>query len=185
MSLLKLLIDFLQIGTLSFGGGYAVIPLIQQVVIDTNGWLTMGEYTDIITISQMTPGPLAVNTSTFVGARLAELPGAITATLGCVLPGVLISFVLYQFFRKKSENLIVGDVLQSLKAATAGLIAAAAATILLLLFFGVTDIGAIQSFGNYPALVVFAVCLICLRKFKWNPLIIIGASGAAGLLLYL
>lgn len=182
--LLKLLINFLQIGVMSFGGGYAVIPLIQQYVIDTNGWLNLQEYTDIITISQMTPGPVAVNTSTFVGTRIAGLPGAIIATLGCVLPGVIISFLLYKFFTKNGNNLIVNDVLQTLKASSAGLIAAAAATIITLMFWGVSDISQIDTVFNLSAGIVFAICLFALRKWKLNPMLVIVASGVAGFFLY-
>ncbi len=182
--LLTLLINFLQIGIMSFGGGYAVIPLIQQYVVDQNGWLSMQEYTDIITISQMTPGPVAVNTSTFVGTRVAGLPGAVVATFGCVLPGIIIAFLLYKFFTKNSEHRLVNDVLQTLKAASAGLIAAAAATILLLMFFGASDIYQIDAGLNLTSAIVFAICLFTLRKFKLNPMIIIIASGVAGYFLY-
>jgi len=182
--LLKLLTDFLQIGLLSFGGGYAVIPLIQQYVVERNGWLDLRAYTDIITISQMTPGPVAVNTSTFVGARIAGIPGAVTATLGCVIPGVLISFILYKFFTYKRKNLVVNDVLQTLKAASAGLIAAAAGSILLLMFFGTTELSQISAGINLSAGVVFAVCLLVLRKYKLNPILVIAAAGLAGYFLY-
>jgi len=182
--LIKLWINFLQIGLMSFGGGYAVIPLIQQYVVDTNGWLDLREYTDIITISQMTPGPVAVNTSTFVGTRIAGLPGAVVATVGCVLPGVIISFLLYKFFTKHGEHIIVNDVLQTLKAASAGLIAAAAATILLLMFWGVSDLSSLHTGINLGAGIVFAVCLFSLRKFRLNPILVIVAAGIAGCFLY-
>ena len=79
--------EFLQIGLCSIGGGYATIPLIQAQVVEGRQWLTLQEFTDILTISQMTPGPLAVNVSTFVGLRTAGIPGAIAATAGCVLCG--------------------------------------------------------------------------------------------------
>lgn len=174
-----LLINFLQIGLFSFGGGYAVIPLIQQYVIEQNGWLNLREYTDIITISQLTPGPVAVNTSTFVGTRVAGLPGAVVATLGCVIPGVVLSCLLYQFFTKQRGNRIVGDVLQTLKATSAGLIASAAATILLLTFFGTTDFAQIGA-PNLAACAVFGVCLFVLRKFRLNPILVIAAAGAVG-----
>ena len=95
-----LLISFLQIGLFSVGGGYATIPLIQEQVVNIHKWLTFQEFTDIITISQMTPGPLAVNTSTFVGIRIAGIPGAIIATFGCVISGFIISIALYNFFNK-------------------------------------------------------------------------------------
>ena len=80
-----LFLKFLKIGLLSIGGGYAIIPLIQEQVVNKAGWITEKMFTDIITISQMTPGPLAVNTSTFVGLQIGGIAGAAAATLGCVL----------------------------------------------------------------------------------------------------
>ena len=94
MILLKLFLSFLQIGAFSFGGGYAAVPLIQDQVVSIHSWMTMGEFTDLITISQMTPGPIAVNSATFVGLRMAGLPGAVIATLGCILPSCIIVSIL-------------------------------------------------------------------------------------------
>lgn len=85
MIYLQLFLSFLQIGMFSFGGGYAAMPLIQGQVVTLHGWLTMSEFTDLITISQMTPGPIAVNSATFVGMKIAGIPGAIVATAGCIL----------------------------------------------------------------------------------------------------
>ena len=90
----NLFMTFLKIGLCSIGGGYAIIPMIQQQVVLTQGWISEKVFTDIITISQMTPGPLAVNTSTFVGIQIAGIPGAIVATVGCILCGILISTLL-------------------------------------------------------------------------------------------
>ena len=95
--ILELFFTFLKIGLFSIGGGYATLPLIQQQAVVVHPWLTLQEFTDIITLSQMTPGPLAVNTSTFVGMRLAGMAGAIAATGGCVLCGILISLGLQRF----------------------------------------------------------------------------------------
>ena len=83
--ILSLLVSFLQVGLFSIGGGYATLPFIQKQVVDLKGWLTTGELTDMITISQMTPGPLAVNISTFVGVRIAGIGGAVAATAGCTI----------------------------------------------------------------------------------------------------
>ena len=94
MIYLQLFWSFIQIGMFSFGGGYAAMPLIQGQVVNTHEWLTMTEFTDLITISQMTPGPIAVNSATFVGMKIAGIPGAVVATLGCI--GI--------FHRCKTEN---------------------------------------------------------------------------------
>ena len=94
MIYLQLFWSFIQIGMFSFGGGYAAMPLIQGQVVTDHGWLTMSEFTDLITISQMTPGPIAVNSATFVGLKIAGIPGAVVSTLGCILPSRSIVTVL-------------------------------------------------------------------------------------------
>ncbi|MFW0730726.1 chromate transporter [Enterococcus raffinosus] len=126
---MQLFWTFLKIGLFSIGGGYAIIPLIQEQVVHQQGWLSDKVFTDIITISQMTPGPLAVNTSTFVGMQIDGVLGAILATIGCILGGCVISISLYQFFQKHQESLYVSVALKSLKASSVGF------TILLLTFF--------------------------------------------------
>ncbi len=94
----NLFLTFFRIGLMSIGGGYAVIPLIREQVVEKNGWISEKMFTDILTISQMTPGPLAVNTSTFVGLQIGGVKGALSATIGCVLCGTVISLLLYRFF---------------------------------------------------------------------------------------
>lgn len=100
MIYLELFLSFLQIGLFSFGGGYAAMPLIQGQVVNGHHWLSMTEFTDLITISQMTPGPIAVNSATFVGIRIAGIPGALVATLGCILPSCLIVTLIASLDRK-------------------------------------------------------------------------------------
>ena len=90
MIYLQLFLSFLQIGMFSFGGGYAAMPFIQDQVVNLHHWLSLSEFTDLITISQMTPGPIAVNSATFVGLKIAGFLGAVVATLGCILPSCLI-----------------------------------------------------------------------------------------------
>ena len=101
MIYLQLFLSFLQIGALSFGGGYAAMPLIQAQIVTEHQWLSMGEFTDLVTIAEMTPGPIAVNSATFVGYRVCGFTGALCATLGVVLPSFLvitaIAFVLREF----------------------------------------------------------------------------------------
>lgn len=101
LNLVRLFSTFFKIGLFSIGGGYAILPMIKEQVVLAKHWLTGQEFTDIITISQMTPGPIAVNTSSFVGIRVAGIPGAVVATVGCVICGFTISILLYRFSRKK------------------------------------------------------------------------------------
>lgn len=178
-----LLISFLQIGLFSIGGGYATIPLIQEQVVELHQWLTFQEFTDIITISQMTPGPLAVNTSTFVGIRIAGIPGAIIATFGCVISGFIVSLLLYNFFKKYKSADTILNVLIGLRSASVGLIASSACTILLIALCGTADFSKISGI-NLKAGIIFAAAVFVLRKFKMNPMLVMGLSGAAGFFLY-
>jgi len=98
--LLQLFLSFSQVGLFSFGGGYAALPLIQAQVVDTRGWLTINEFSDIITISQMTPGPIALNTASFVGNRMAGIPGTVVATLSVVFFPLIIALFLAWFYFK-------------------------------------------------------------------------------------
>lgn len=182
-SLWQLLITFFQIGLFSIGGGYAIIPLIQEQVVEKHAWLSQQIFTDIITISQMTPGPLAVNTSTFVGIQIAGIPGAILATVGCVIAGIGISIFLYRFFQKYQKSKYVFEVLNGLKAASLGLIVSSAVTILLLTFTGTSDIINITDI-DWIAMIVFLCALVVLRKWKVNPIILMVVTGIIGGMIY-
>ena len=100
MIYLELFLVYFQIGLFAFGGGYAAMPLIQNLVVEGKGWLTMAEFADLTTIAEMTPGPIAVNSATFVGQKMAGLPGAIVCTLGCILPSLFIVLTLAYFYTK-------------------------------------------------------------------------------------
>ena len=90
MIYLQLFLSFLKVGAFSFGGGYAALPLIQDEIVTNHQWLSQQEFTDLITISQMTPGPIAINSATFVGNQIAGIPGGIVATLGSVFPSIIL-----------------------------------------------------------------------------------------------
>lgn len=185
-TLLQLFWVFLKIGLFSIGGGYAIIPLIQEQVVDNFGWITPKMFTDIITISQMTPGPLAVNTSTFVGLQIGGVGGAVAATLGCVCCGVVICLFLHLFFQKHQGSTYVYDVLKGLKSASLGLIISAAATIVLLALWGTQSVSfsSLLSGLNKVGLVIFLAVFLVLRRWKLNPILLILASGIAGFFLY-
>ena len=115
MIYLKLFLSFLQIGLFSFGGGYAAMPLIQEQVVTQHGWLTMTEFTDLITISQMTPGPIAINAATFVGSKIAGVPGSVAATCGCILPSCIIVTLIAWFYLRYKKMKMFQSVLESLR----------------------------------------------------------------------
>ncbi|MCT1401097.1 chromate transporter [Paenibacillus sp. p3-SID867] len=177
--LLKLLMVFFQIGLFSIGGGYAIIPFIQQLAVEKYAWVSQRVFTDIITISQMTPGPLAVNTSTFVGLQIAGIPGAIISTFGCVISGVCISIMLYRFFQRFNQSVYVLEALNGLRSASLGLIISAAATILLLTFTG-TSTMSVATNVDWIAVAVFIGSLFVLRKWKMNPIFLMVLTGILG-----
>lgn len=183
-TLFTLFITFLQIGLFSIGGGYAIIPLIQDHVVNSYNWLTLQEFTDIITISQMTPGPLAVNTASFVGIRIAGIFGAIVATLGCIISGFIISIFLYSFFKKHENIESVSNILKGLRSSSIGLIASSASTIILITFFGSPSFNVTTVNINIIAIIVFMISLFLLRKYKVNPMLIIILTGIVGLFFY-
>lgn len=183
----ELLLSFMQIGLFSIGGGYASMPLIQAQVVEKHQWLTMAEFADIITISQMTPGPVAINSATFVGMRVGGIGGAVIATLGCILPSCVIVLTLSWFYFKYRDVSAVQGVLGGLRPAVVALIGSAGLTILLMSFFG----GATESIWVLPfsyldwiAILLFAACLLFLRKTKMNPLLIMGGAGVVGMIAY-
>ena len=181
MILLQLFWSFLQIGLFSFGGGYAAMPLIQAQIVTQHGWLGMAEFTDLVTISQMTPGPIAINAATFVGLRVAGLSGALAATVGCMLPSCVLVTLLARLTRYRKLSLLQG-VLTSLRPAVVAMIASAGVSILVTAFWdeAVTFAGT-----NWRLVVIFAGSLLLLRRTKLSPILVMTLAGAANLLLEL
>lgn len=181
--LIKLFISFLKIGLFSFGGGYAALPIIQEEVVDLNNWLTLSEFNDLITISQMTPGPIAINSATFVGTRLAGFPGALAATLGCVLPSAIIVGTISYFYKKYKNLDAMTNILYFLRPAIVSMILIAGVQIIRTAFFDTNAI-AISNL-DYLMLVIFVAALFAMYKFKTDPIKIMLASGAVYLLISL
>lgn len=176
----QLFCSFLQVGLFSIGGGYAAMPLIRSEVVLHHGWLTMGEFTDLITIAEMTPGPIAVNSATFVGLRIAGIPGAVIATFGCIFPSLLIVSALawiYQRYRKLSA---LQSVLASLRPAVTALIAAAGLSILKTVLFPGGEISLGQV--NWVGAGLFLGAFVLIRHFRWNPIAAMCLCGGVNLL---
>lgn len=181
MIYLQLFWSFLQIGLFSIGGGYAAMPLIQAQVVQNHAWLNMSEFTDLITIAEMTPGPIAVNSATFVGIRIAGIPGALIATFGCILPSLfIVSLLAFIYYRYKKLS-VLQSVLASLRPAVVALIASAGISILLQVALGGQELTMANL--NFIGLALFAVAFVLLRKFKWNPILVMCLCGAGNLLL--
>ena len=166
MIYLQLFLSFLQIGMFSFGGGYAAMPLIQGQVVTAHHWLSMEEFTDLITISQMTPGPIAINSATFVGTKIAGTGGALAATFGCIA----------RLYLKYRNLALLQGILNSLRPAVVALIASAGISILITAFWGSQAAVALAN-TNWLLVVIFAVCVVLLQKFKMNPIWVMVLAG--------
>lgn len=181
MIYLKLFWSFFQIGLFSIGGGYAAMPVIQSQVVDLHGWLTMSQFSDIITISQMTPGPIAINSATFVGIQIAGIPGAIVATLGCIVPSCIIVMLLaFLYYRYRGLNIVQG-VLSGLRPAVVAMIASAGLTLLLSAFWK-NSISLLST--DWVAVGIFLAALAALRIWRPNPIGIMAAAGVVGVIVY-
>ena len=179
---LLLFLEFFKMGALTFGGGYAMIPFIEETVL-RHDWMTTTELVDFIAISESTPGAFAVNISTYIGSEVGGILGAIVATVGLVLPPFLIILLIAKVYAKIKENTIVQGAMLGLKSTVVGLIAA---TVLRvgreIFFFEGINVAVLQSANFYVSLGIFAVALFLLLYKKLNPILIIVLSAAAGIL---
>lgn len=185
MLLLQLFIAFLQVGLFSVGGGYAAIPLIQEQIVTNYGILTLEEFSDLITVAEMTPGPIAVNSATFVGMRVAGIPGVLICTVGCILPSVCICLALAYFYYKYRSVKGVQTVLGALRPAVVALIGSAGVSILMLALFQTELSKIVLSDIRYVELGIFAASLYLLRKYKLSAIAIIFGSGIVGTIIYM
>lgn len=172
MILVSLFITFFKIGLFSFGGGYAMLSMIQQEVVSKNAWVSPGEFVNMVAISQATPGPIAINMATYVGFKVNSVLGSAFATLGVVMPSVIIMIIITRFFVKFKDNKYVEGAFKGLRPATVGLVAAAA----ILVSFG--------TFVDYKSVVIFLVAFLLSFKYKFDPILMIIISGIVGFLLY-
>lgn len=188
---LELLVTFFKIGLFTIGGGYAMIPLIQQEIV-RHGWLTFKETIDIIAISEMTPGPFAINAATFVGVKTGGIPGATFATVGVVLPSFIIVTLVAKYSVRFKDQPLLQYALYGLRPAVIGLIASSAFLIARATFF-MTPSGSVCIFAdirnvlkmvNWRAVLIFVVAIIASLKYKIHPILLIVLSGVLGVILY-
>lgn len=153
------------------------MPLIQEQVVIQHSWLTMSSFSNLVTIAEMTPGPIAVNAATFVGTQIAGIPGAIVATLGCILPSCIFVTGLAYIYTKYRNLSVLQGTLASLRPAVVAMIAKAGVSILVSAFF----INGVVSFApeniSFRMVVYFAAALVMLRKFKMNPILVMVLCG--------
>lgn len=180
--LLLLFLEFFKMGALTFGGGYAMIPFIEETVL-RHEWMTTRELVDFIAVSESTPGAFAVNISTYVGAEVGGILGAICATFGLVLPPFLIILLIAKVYEKIKENTLMQGAMLGLKSTVVGLIAATVLSVGKEVFFsGGINPQVFTTANFYVSLVIFAVALFLLLYKKLNPILIIVGSAAVGIL---
>lgn len=173
----QLFISFFQVGLFSIGGGYAALPLIQNQIVELHSFMTMGEFTDLITIAEMTPGPIAVNSATFVGIRIAGIGGAFAATFGCIFPSlIIVSFLAFLYYHYKGASLIQ-SILSSLRPAVVALIFSAGLSIAQSALFAERDLK-LQNI-DWAGAIIFLAAFVILRKRKCNPILIMALCGVS------
>ena len=178
MIYLELFFSFLKIGLFSFGGGYAAMPLIRDQVVTSHQWLSMPEFTDLGTISQMTPGPIAINSATFVGIKIAGIPGAVVATFGCILPSCVIVMLIARLYLKYRSMDMLQGVLASLRPAVVAMIASAGVSILITALWGSIELISLSG-TDWIMAVLFIICIVLLKKFQINPIAVMVFAGVA------
>ena len=182
MLYLQLFYTFFKIGLFGFGGGYAMLSMIQGEVVTRYGWLTSQEFTDIVAISQMTPGPIGINSATYVGfTATGSVWGSIIATLTVVLPSFILMLAISKFFLKYQKHPVVEAVFSGLRPAVVGLLASAA-----LVLMNAENFSSPKEdmYSFIISCLIFLVAFVGTRKYKINPILMIVVCGIAGLILY-
>ena len=169
--MLNLFLSFFKIGLFGFGGGYAMLSLIQNEVVG-RAWMTHHEFIDIIAIAQITPGPISVNTATFVGYRMGSYLGAVIATVGLITPSFILVMLLAYLIRTRTGTMYTNTLLSYLRPVIVALIAGAA---IIISTVSVTDI---------PGIIIAVATFLLLWKTKLHPILLIVCSGIAGMIIY-
>lgn len=179
MIYLQLLFAYLKIGLFGFGGGYAMLSMIQFEIVDHYGWMTTQEFADMVALSQMTPGPVSINIATFTGYSVGGFWGSLLATFSIVLPSLLLLMIVLRFLFRNKDNYIVKTTLSSMKPVIAGLILVAA--LQMMNSHNFVDFGLK---GNNISLIICILTFAGVFFAKINPILLILASGLTGYLVY-
>lgn len=180
--LLMLFWSFFKIGLFTIGGGIASLPLIETIIVNQHGWITYDEFSHLVIISEMTPGPIGVNASTFVGNKLAGFLGGFIATAGNILPAIIIVILLAKVYYKYKNLKVVNSVLNGLRPTIVGLITSATIGIVLVALFNTRSYDLSQFDVNFIKIALMGLYLFLLRKYKPNPIMIIVLSGILGVI---
>ncbi len=180
--LINLYLTFLKIGMMAFGGGYAVIPLIDEFVVQGNKWMNSKEFLDLISISQMTPGPIGINAATFAGVKTAGFFGGVAATAGFIAPSLIIGITLARVFLKYGDIGPVRGILNGLRPAVVALICAASISFVLLAVWNTEETPVV--WGDYSAggVIILVSAVVAVRR-KVGVITVLVGAGVLGLVL--
>lgn len=170
--LIRLFIAFLKIGTFSFGGGYAMLPFIQKEIVESNTWISMSEFTDIIGISQMTPGPVAINSATFVGYKVGGIIGSIIATLGVITTSFILITIINKLLSKFKESKVVKTALLGMRP-----------VLIALIIYAFIDL-AKESYVDLKSIIITLIIGVILLSKKVHPILVIVIAAILGVFFY-
>ena len=179
MIFLQLIGVFIKIGVLGFGGGYAMLSLIQHEVVENYGWMSTNDFADMVAISQMTPGPISINMATYVGYSQAGVAGALVASLALCLPSVVMVYLIIRIFMNRKQSFVLDTTLKGLKPAVAGLIFSAG-----LLMMNAKNFAAVGRGENNISIMICAAAFAASYFYKVNPILLIVLSGLVGFFVY-
>lgn len=183
MILLRLYYEFFKVGLFSIGGGLATLPFLYDIS-DKTGWFTHGDITNLIAISESTPGPIGVNAATYVGFLTGGFPGAVVSTVGLITPSILIIILISRVLERFRDSRLVDDLFYGLRPASTGLIAAAGFLVVKSTFY-VPAAGSLLAAVRWPQAVLAAVLYLAIKKFNKHPIVYIAAAAVAGAALHL
>lgn len=174
---LKLFLTFLKIGAFSFGGGYAMLPLIRKEITEINGWISPQEFNDIIGISQATPGPIAINSATYVGFKVGNVLGSLIASFGVVIVSFILVLIASHYIEAFKSNPYIDAALKGMRPALIGLILSAT-------FSSSTDVFLPMSINTIKSIIIALGAMFLLLKTKIHPILVIVLSAVAGFIFF-
>lgn len=185
MIYLQLFWEFFKVGLFTVGGGLASLPFLYDIS-DKTGWYTHAQLADMIAISESTPGPIGINMATYVGFTSAGIIGSVLATLGFIIPSIIIVSIVSGFLKKFSENKFVKGAFYGLRAVSVALICAALISVVKISLINIPlfqETGAVLDLISIPGIILAAACYFVLKKWNPHPVFVLGGSAAVGILL--